>query len=358
MRDPIERFLAARVSEGRMPGSAWWVEGARGVVSQGVMGLATRLPRAEPLTEGTPFDLASLTKPLATALLLVLLEQDRLVELKAPLGSLLPEFAGSSWASTPLLALATHTSGLPSWRPLYLGSRSLQGYLTTIAGLPRAAEPGRTLYSDLGYVALGAVLERAAGMPLDALFRRRIAAPLELLRTGFATTATAFPDAAATEQGNDYERRMAGQLGATHAWRTALLRGEVHDANAHGLGGVAGHAGLFGPLGEVARLAAELLRPARLGLGARARARLLDVAPASEGRTVGLVTARYSSAAAGVLPDASPGHTGFTGTSIWLDPAGGRLYVLLTHRVHPRVPERSFQPLRRGFHRLAAQATD
>jgi CubicO group peptidase (beta-lactamase class C family) len=202
---------------------------------------------------------------------------------------------------------------------------------------------------------LGVVLERMMRRRLDELFDERIARPVGLLRTGFAAGGREFPDAAATEQGNHYERALAGQSGAGHRWRDAIPRGEVHDANAHGLGGVAGHAGLFGTAEEVVRLGNEILRPNVLPIDARARERLLRVAPPGDGRTVGMVTAAWSSAGRGILPDDAPGHTGFTGTSLWLDPAADRCYVLLTNRVHPRVPARDFQWVRRGFHRLAVR---
>ncbi len=177
------------------------------------------------------------------------------------------------------------------------------------------------------------------------------------MRTGFAVEPGAFGDAAPTERGNAYERGLAGPAGRAHGWRTGILRGQVHDANAHALGGAAGHAGLFGTAGEVARLGRELLRPERIPLGDRARGRLFDVVPKSLGRTVGMVAASGSMATRGLLPERAVGHTGFTGTSCWLDPDAGRLFVLLTNRVHPVVSDRDFQPVRRGFHRLAAALT-
>jgi CubicO group peptidase (beta-lactamase class C family) len=197
------------------------------------------------------------------------------------------------------------------------------------------------------------VLERISGVPLDRLFARRVAVPLGLPRAGFASASGGFTDAAATERGNEYERALAGEAGAGHRWPTELLRGEVHDGNARALGGVAGHAGLFGTLEEVASIARVILRPGSLPLGDRTRRLLLRPAPPERTRTLGLEAAAASRAARGVLPGPAPGHTGFTGTSLWLDPGAGSIFVLLTNRVHPRVPEREFHPVRRGFHRLA-----
>jgi len=181
-----------------------------------------------------------------------------------------------------------------------------------------------------------------------------IAGPLGLNRIGFARAGCGFADAAATECGNRYEQRLADRLGAGHRWRADLLRGEVHDANAHGLGGVAGHAGLFGTAAEVAAIGQEILAPRRIGLSGPARERLLR--PIVDGRSAGFVAASHSRAARGILPDAAPGHTGFTGTSLWLLPEVDGVLVLLTNRVHPRVGSRDFQLVRRGFHRLARRA--
>jgi CubicO group peptidase (beta-lactamase class C family) len=356
VKGEIERFLESRVADGWTPGAAWWVEARGVVVSRGAIGSATLLPRPEPLTEQTPFDLASLTKPLATALLFAMAEQDGLLKLEQRACDFLPELEGSPWESTRLLELGTHTSGLPAWKPLCVEADSIDGYVQAIARTPQAVDPGRVLYSDLGYILLGAVLERASGETLDMLFARDVALPLGLRRAGFATRATKFVDAAATEEGSVFERDLAGPAGRIGAWRTELIRGRVHDSNANGLGGVAGHAGLFGTSEEVAAIGRELLRPERLSLGEPARGRLLRVMPTSRGRTFGLQTAEECFATSGILPDDAPGHTGFTGTSLWLDPVQDRLFVLLTNRVHPRVSSRNFQRVRRGFHRLAARA--
>lgn len=340
-----------------MPGAAWWVGPAdrpRDPWSRGAVGNAALEPRVEPLDEATPWDLASLTKPLATALLLVLLEQEGRLDLDGPLEAHLREAAAFPLGRTTLAALARHAARLPAWAPLYLTARTQDDYVEAILRLPPAVDAGGTLYSDLGYILLGVVIERVAGHPLDECFERRIAAPLGLGRTGFAGGGRDYRDAAPTERGNRYERALAGAAGAAHAWRERVLRGEVHDANAHRLGGVAGHAGLFGPLDEVAALACEVLRPQHLALGAAARARLLDTAPA--GRSVGWVAASESAAARGILPDAAPGHTGFTGTSLWLVPDAGSVSLLLTNRVHPGVSAQPFAAVRRGFHRLARRA--
>lgn len=338
--------LEAAVRGGAMPGASWWIGGPEGPADAGAVGAAR---------PDTPYDLASLTKPLATALLAALLEQEGRFALEQPLADLLAEVAGSAVGARTLLELGSHRSGLPAWRPLSATAGAREAMVQAIAALPLPA-PGQELYSDLGYLLLGIALERVAGVPLDRLFRERVAAVCAPLRLGFPGPGDRFRDAAPTERGNAFERRMAGEEGAGHAWRTEIESGEVHDANAHALGGIAGHAGLFGTAAAVGALAGEILRPRRLDLGARARARLLHPVADGGDRTFGFVLARGSRAARGVLPDGAPGHTGFTGTSLWLVPDRERALVLLTNRVHPVVQEGDFQPVRADFHARARRS--
>jgi CubicO group peptidase (beta-lactamase class C family) len=286
------------------------------------------------------------------ALPLALLEQDGALDLDSAVETSVPELAGSPYGRCSLLGLSAHASGLPAWHPLFAASRDLEGYLGQIRGLAPAVAPGQTLYSDLGYIVLGAAIARAAGRSLERLFEERIARPLGLSRTAFATDRRRFSDAAATECDSRFEKALAGATGSGFAWREAREPGVVHDTNAWALGGVAGHAGLFGPLDDVVALGRALLGGGALNLGQRARARLLTPVRAG-GRTAGLVPASQAAAARGILPGGAPGHTGFTGTSLWLDPARERLFVLLTNRIHPQVPAAPFHPLRRGFHRAA-----
>jgi len=352
--DPLASYLRGEIEDGAMPGAAWWVGSAGSVVSRGSEGWAAIEPHREPLGESTPFDLASLTKPLATALLAIAAEHDGLIRLDQELGSAFPELRDSPFSGTTLDDAARHLAGLPPWAPLYLRGRTPGEYLRTIATLDCAAAPGETLYSDLGYILLGFALERAGGSALDRLFGSRIARPLGLGRCGFPGRGADFADAAATERGNAHERRLAEAAAADGAFRAHVLRGEVHDGNAWGLGGVAGHAGLFGTAHDVAAIALALVDPARLGLPAGACEAMFTSAEGPEARTFGFERAAGTESVRGILPDAAVGHFGFTGTSIWIDRARPRVYVLLTNRVHPTVPATDFVATRRGFHALAA----
>lgn len=332
----IDRFLRARIAEGRVPGARWivWHEGE--VVADGTLGLAAVEPEPRALEPATPFDLASLTKPLATAPLLLQLVEEGRLDLDAPIGDRIPLGA---FSDATLRMLATHTSGLPAWRPLYREARGIDGYLAAIAALEPAVPRGEVLYSDLGYIVLGALCERVTGESLAHLFDKRLAAP-HGVKIAFAGSS----DAAATERSDAFERRLAG---ARDELRPRIAVGEVHDGNAFFLGGAAGHAGLFGAAAEVARLTRALC----------ARRQPAYLVPDRSGRSVGWDGASRSRSVRGILPDGWIGHLGFTGGSLWLDPGADSGMLLLTHCVHPVVSERDFVYLRRGFHRLAAAAS-
>ena len=332
-----------------MPGATWWIGDPRTVDDAGAVGRAAVLPRGEDAVVDTVYDLSSLTKPLCTALLAVLLEADGVLDLEAPLEEALPDVRGAPVARASLCELAMHRSGLPAWQPLYLAGCDRAAVLGAILAAPLTAP--RPTYSDLGYLLLGWAVERAGGDSLEVLFARRVATPLGLAATRFAARGREIAGAAPTEDGNEHERQLAGPAGEGFPFRRGIIRGEVHDGNAWWLGGVAGHAGLFGTAAEVAAIACEILAPTRLPLTEAARARLLH--RARDGRTAGFGLASHVRAASGVLPDDAPGHTGFTGTSVWLIPAEPRVLVLLTNRVHPRVDPRGIAPVRRTFHEIA-----
>lgn len=333
MSDPVRAFLEERIEAGDLPGAAWATP-----ASSGAAGLACVEPEEVPATDDTVYDLASLTKPV-TAYLVATSGLD----LDATAATWLPELRGSRYASATLLDLGTHRAGLPAWRPLYLRGSDRDGYLAAIAAEPRACPEGETLYSDLGYLLLGFALERAMGMPLDRAFDERVARPFGLRSTGYPGTSDRFAEAAATERGNAHERALAGKEGEGYPFRTETIRGVVHDGNAWGLGGVAGHAGLFGTAAEVREIGRAILD----GPGALLR-------PADSGaRTFGLVPAGLTDSVRGVLDHDAVGHFGFTGTSLWLEPGRRRVFVLLANRVHPVHPTRSFVAVRRGFHERA-----
>ena len=295
-----------------MPAVAAAVVTPEGVIREHARGVAN-LETGEALTREHAFDLASLTKVLVTLPeVLGLLERGQL-SLSDPLSLYLPE---AGWMQQGGLGTATiaqllaHTSGLPAWMPLYTFPADRDTLLARVLQTPLEAVPGeRFLYSDLGFIALGHLVERLTGRGLDELAQAR----------GWVTYRPAGP-AVATER---------------CPWRGRVLQGEVHDENAYALGGVSGHAGAFGTLAGVCRAARGWLRgavsPATQGVMTRAWSYEMNGNPRGLGWVLG-----WPGCSGGDL--SSPGafgHTGFTGTSLWVEPARGYALALLTNRVHP-----------------------
>lgn len=357
----IERFLADRIAAGLFPGASFLVAAGDRILAEGALGRSVVEPRTIAARRDTLYDLASLSKPLSTGLLAVLLQRDGMLSLDDPLGRHLPSWhASDARGGITLLDLLVHRSGLPDWRPLYLFAGDRAGRIEWLRRVPLAYPPrSGVTYSCLGYILAGFALEAAGGASLDRLFADRIARPIGLRDLMYRPSVADRPRIAATETGNCRERSLAGEPGEGYnGWRTGLIWGEVHDTNARTLGGVAGNAGLFGTARAIHALAVRLLdtgggllRPGDLPL------LRCSVTPGmSEQRAVGfqLASTPGSSAGSGLSP-ASFGHTGFTGTSLWIDPEAGRIYILLTNRIHPRYQPHDMQSVRREFHMLAAR---
>ncbi len=362
----ISALIGERIAAGDFP-SAVYVVAERGRVRfADALGHAVKDAEEHRATLDTIYDLASLTKPLVTSLLCAQLIERGEVGLDDRASHYLAEFDTDDKRAITLRQLLTHAAGLPGWRPLYLlagGDR--ERVLQAIAREPLESAPGtHVVYSDLGYIALGLMLERLHGRRFADIARRDIFEPLKLRRTFFNPDRTLITEIAACELGNAYERETcaAGQEVEGYSWRETLIWGEVHDANAHFLGGAAGHAGVFSTAAETLRLGTqflaqqtELLKPETCALFRT------DMTPGmEEPRSVGwqLATMQNSTAGASLPPD-SFGHLGFTGTSCWNDPLHERTFILLTNRTHARpLPFVNINSTRREFHRLAVEALD
>jgi CubicO group peptidase (beta-lactamase class C family) len=282
---------------------------------------------APPVQAGTPYDLASLTKVVATTTMAMILVDERRLDLERPVESFLPGFRGAGKEAVTVRHLLTHSAGLPATAPLYRELRGRAAYRERIEAMELAYPPGsRSLYSDLGMILLGEVLERAAGQPFESFVRQRVLVPLGMRHTGFRPAPALRRRIAPTE---------------IDPWRGRLLQGEVHDENAYALGGAAPHAGLFGTAGDLARLARLLLAGGVLD-GRRIVSRetverfTRRAGIPDSDRALGWDTKSATGSSAGSLFSShSFGHTGFTGTSIWIDPDRGLAVILLTNRVHP-----------------------
>ncbi len=319
-----------------------------------------------PVDAHTIYDLASLTKALSTTTLIFLLAAEERLDIDRPAADYLPALASrdDALAQASVACLLGHGSGLPAHRRYYerLGADALAGccraeILAAVAAEPLEAAPGeQVVYSDLGFILLGALVEEVTGRRLDDLFAERIARPLGLATLGF--------------RGREPDAATLARTAPTGLcpWRGRVVRGTVEDENAHAMGGVAGHAGLFGTAREVHAVAAALVAAAAdptAGFGdlaagtaaARRFAQLLGRAwkpgAARAGATWGLgwdtPSPGASSAGRQVSPEAA-GHLGFTGTSLWIDRRRGIHSVLLTNRVHPDDTDDRIRTLRPTFH--------
>lgn len=351
-----KRFRAAwsvlerRIADGVFPGAqVAIVRDGRLVASRG-LGRTTYEADAPAVTTETVYDVASVTKVAATTTVAMVLADRGELELDAPVANYLPSFTGGGKAHVTIRHLLTHTSGLPAWAKLWAQAKGRDEAFAYIDGLSLASRPGtKVKYSDLGMITLGRVLERVGGAPLDVLARDLVFAPLGMTHTTFKPPAAWRPRIAPTEVGGDLSR--------------GLIHGEVHDENAHVLGGVAGHAGVFSTAEDLATLA-----QAYLDGGIHRHHRLFAPATVDAWTTRQSVVAGSSRALGWDTPSAkgslagdrfskrSFGHTGFTGTSIWVDRERRVAIVLLTNRVHPTRKRGGMREARRAFYNAAMKA--
>ena len=299
----------------------------------------TRLTPPDRMTPATVFDLASVTKVMATTMAMILLVDRGAVDVDAPISTYLPDFTGPDRGTITPRHLLTHRSGLPQWLPVYYHASDADAAYEYVRSRPLTWPVGEERhYSDLGFMVLGRLVEAVSGTDLDAFLQTELYGPIGLATTGFLPEVG--PRAvAATSHGNPFERRMVhdtsfgyrieGDADEWDSWRRYTLAGEVNDGNAHhAFEGVAGHAGLFASAAELEVLLRLLLDG---GVGADGeRFAAADVverflAPTGEGQALGWQLPDYA-------PDGSFGHTGFTGTFVLGVPSQELAVVLLTNR--------------------------
>jgi len=319
----IDRYIRHATARGDIPGCVVVAGRSDGVTFRRAYGRHSVRPAPTTLGETAIFDLASLTKPIATASTVVLLSDLGILELDMPVASRLPAFSAADKAAITPRMLLTHTSGLPAASPQTDYDHGLAQAVVRIAAQPLVAQPGeRYLYSDLGYVVLGALVERATERDLAALSREAVFSPLGMDDAGF------LPHARSRERVVPTEHRNG-------VW----IQGAVHDPRAARLGGVAGHAGLFSTADDLARFARALLNHGELD-GVRVwSASAIDEmlhpqGEAGHSRALGWDVVRIWDAELGRSRD-TLAHGGFTGTYVWLDPERDLFFVFLSSRLHP-----------------------
>ena len=327
--DPVTRLIdsaiRARAATGAVLAVSW--RGQRFVYGAGKLALddPTR-PDGH-----TIYDLASLTKVVATTTLALQAVQDGKLDLDQPVMRYLPAFRGPGKERVTVRHLLTHSSGLRADSPLWRLTPDADSALGFVNAMPLDTAPTvRMVYSDMGAIVLGQVVERVLGGRLDRLAQERIFKPLRMGSTGFRPS--------------QIERVAATENDTT--WRKRVVRGEVHDEKAAWLHGVAGHAGLFGSALDLLTFGEWLLAQVQGGAPvAREFVRRQDIVAGSS-RALGWDTPSPGSSAGTLLGPGSYGHTGFTGTSMWTDPGRGLVIVLLTNRVNPTRNNPAIFPLR------------
>ncbi len=356
--ETVDTLLGRATAAGLLPCAvATWRVG-EDATRVAIAGCARLRPRAEAVSASHWFDLASLTKPLVTAALVLIARRRGLLDLSCRLGDLFEGTGGIGHAT--ILELLTHTSGLPAWLPLAtLAEGDPSRALERLLQVKLVAPPGRSVvYSCAGFVVLGAAVERCLGTDLASAFTCEIAHPLGLTgQLGFRPgPGTHELVGGATD--TTWERRLAAGLGLGGDRIPDPAPGLPDDGNARFLGGAAGNAGLFGTAAGVLGLASVWLEPGRLLEGDEIELATRNHTPGLEqARGLGWQLAASRGCSAGpALAGTAYGHTGFTGTSVWVDPSQHAVLVLLGNRHHPNPRPVDLHPLRRRFHSLACTA--
>lgn len=331
----VRRVLAGAIAARVFPGAVVEVGRASGALATIAEGRQTYDAAAAPADATTVYDLASLTKVLATAVIAVEGVVAGTMQPTDPVGRFVPAWRGAWRTGVTLQDLLEHCSGLPAHRPYFETLRGRAAFEQAICAEPQAY-PTRTqsIYSDPGFMLLGFALEGALGQPLDHVFDRWRDRAVPDAEIRFGVPAHWLARTAPTENFPSGEQR----------------RGSVHDENTEALGGVAGHAGLFGTAAAVGACARWWMQqPALLRVAARR-----SLVPGGS-RALGWDTMLPTSSCGARLSPRAIGHTGYTGTSLWIDPAQDLYVALLSNRVHPTREGEGMQPARRAVHDAAVE---
>jgi CubicO group peptidase (beta-lactamase class C family) len=314
------------------------------------LGRFTYQPDSLAVAPATLFDLASVTKVVATTPMAMLLYERGLLDLDAPLAAIVPEFISDAGKDprrreVTLRMLLAHSSGLPAYEKLFLKAHTRDQFLERAFNTPLAAPPGtRAEYSDIGFIILGIALEHIADESLGCFCQREVFAPLGMTSTTFNPPIEIRGDIPPTVDDRTFRRR--------------IIQGEVQDENASVLGGVAAHAGLFSTAADLARFAyamlnagRPILRPETVALFTRR-----ESAPTGTSRALGWDTPSVPSQSGKHFSQQSYGHLGYTGTSLWIDPVRQLSITLLTNRTWPDCSNQAIKQVRPRFHDAVIEA--
>jgi serine-type D-Ala-D-Ala carboxypeptidase len=343
------QVLQDAIGAGAFPSCSATITYQGKLVALKALGRFTYEADAEPISNDSIFDLASLTKVVATTAMTMILYERGLVDLEMPVVSIVSEFAANDprRESVTMQMLLAHSSGLPAYEKLFLRSRTREEILSAALTTPLAADPGTLAkYSDIGFIVLGVALERIADESLDAFCQREIFGPLGMSRTCFNPPAS--------------WRVSIPPTADDRTFRNRIIQGEVQDENASVLGGVAGHAGVFATAQDVATFAhvmlsggAPILRPETISLFTRRQSN-----PPGTSRALGWDTPSSPSQSGKHFSSRSFGHLGYTGTSLWIDPERQLSVTLLTNRTWPDCSNKTIKEVRPKFHDAVIEALE
>ena len=333
----LEKAIAARA----FPACSLAITFGGELVAHKALGRFTYDPASPQVTTASIFDLASLTKILATTAAAMILYERGLLDLDAPVSAIVPEFADDDdhRREITLRMLLAHSSGLPAYEKLFLLAQTREDLLQAAFTTPLAAAPGaRAEYSDIGFIILGVVLERLSDEPLDAFCQREIFGPLGMTHTTFNPTPAL--------------RDCIPPTADDRTFRHRIIQGEAQDENANALGGIAGHAGLFSTAEDLAIFAHAMLngghpilRSSTIELFSRR-----ESAPEGTSRALGWDTPSAPSQSGKYFSPRSFGHLGYTGTSLWIDPDRQLSIALLGNRTWPDCQNQVIKQVRPAFH--------
>lgn len=345
--DSVRRVLERAVRDSVFPGGVAIIGTRTDILAELSVGRIDRDSLAPAPDAQTIWDIASLTKVVGMTTAMMQLVETRAVTLDAPVQRYLPEWQGLWKDRVTVRHLLTHSSGLRAHRELFREVETASEAQQLVLATPLDTVPGlRYVYSDLGAILLGMIIERVSGQPLDAYLQARVFGPLKMADTRYHPRLDDIERVAPTEK---------------DPWRGRHLRGEVHDENAFRLGGVSAHAGLFSTAADLARFAQALLNGGELDGVRIARpstiaefTRVQD--PRLSHRALGWETPNGTNSAGRLMKPPAFGHTGFTGTSLWIDPANDLFIILLTNRVNPSRENSRIGPIRTTIADVAARA--
>jgi CubicO group peptidase (beta-lactamase class C family) len=340
----IDEFIDQKIVAGYFAGCVLLFGSREEIFFHEAFGFAMLEPEMQRMDRTTIVDIASITKPVATAASILLLIEKGFLSLDAQVSSVLEELKGTRNERATIFELLTHTSGLPAWYPLYLVAKTEPEIIRFIGDMQK----GVPVYSCLDYILLGKVVERITGKSLKEYTEQELFIPMGMRDTCFAPSEAVQQRIAATEQGNAHERELsvAYKDDPAFPWREGMILGEVHDGNSfYCFRGVSGNAGLFSTAADLARFAQVLLSGGNDVLSAHLVAQFFQQQVIVEGekRSMGFVVGGEG---AGLLLPVTIWHTGFTGCALWIDPECNIFIVFLSNAVHPKVRPNALRSVR------------